>query len=79
MDLKKNADGSVDIYCGPKAPKGFETNWIPTVPGRNWFSYFRLYGSPRSPTPTGADRSAIARNQGEGMKTKRRYRLPVEI
>ena len=61
MDLKKNADGSVDIYCGPKAPKGFETNWIPTVPGRNWFSYFRLYGPPRSPTPTGAGRSAIAR------------------
>src|SRR5262245_13318404 len=43
MDLKKNADGSVDIYCGPKAPKGFEANWIPTVAGRNWFSYFRLY------------------------------------
>src|SRR5262245_14068725 len=35
MDLKKNADGSVDIYCGPKAPKGFESNWIPTVAGRN--------------------------------------------
>jgi hypothetical protein len=23
MDLTKNADGSVDIYMGPKAPKGF--------------------------------------------------------
>jgi hypothetical protein len=43
MDLKKNADGSVDIYCGPEAPAGFETNWIPTVAGRNWFAYFRLY------------------------------------
>jgi hypothetical protein len=32
MDLKKNEDGSVDIYCGPNAPTGFEKNWIPTVP-----------------------------------------------
>jgi hypothetical protein len=30
MDLRKNDDGSVDIYCGPKAPAGFEKNWIPT-------------------------------------------------
>jgi hypothetical protein len=22
MDLRKNDDGSVDIYCGPKAPAG---------------------------------------------------------
>lgn len=43
MKLKKNADGSVDIYCGPEAPVGFEANWIPTVAGRNWFAYFRLY------------------------------------
>jgi hypothetical protein len=43
MDLKKNADGSVDIYCGPDSPAGFETNWIPTVPGKSWFAYFRFY------------------------------------
>ena len=43
MDLRKNEDGSVDIYTGPKAPAGYEKNWIPTVPGRNWFAYFRLY------------------------------------
>ena len=43
MDLRKNADGSVDIYCGPKVPDGFEKNWIPTLPGKNWFAYFRLY------------------------------------
>ena len=43
MDLRKNDDGSVDIYVGPKAPAGFEKNWIPTVPGRNWFAYFRFY------------------------------------
>lgn len=43
MDLVKNADGSVDIYMGPQAPRGFEKNWIPTVPGRGWFTLFRLY------------------------------------
>ena len=43
MDLVKNADGSVDLYFGPKPPEGHEKNWIPTVPGRGWFAYFRLY------------------------------------
>ena len=43
QDLVANADGSVDVYFGPKAPEGFEKNWIPTVPGRSWFTYFRLY------------------------------------
>jgi hypothetical protein len=42
-DLVKNADGSVDLYVGPNAPGGFEENWIPTVPGKAWFPYFRLY------------------------------------
>jgi hypothetical protein len=53
MDLRKNPDGSVDIYCGPRAPAGFEQNWIPTVPGRNWFAYFRFY----QPTEGYFDRS----------------------
>lgn len=43
MELRKNDDGSTDIWCGPTAPQGFESNWIPTVPGRGWFAYFRLY------------------------------------
>ena len=42
-DLAKNGDGSVDIYFSPTAPKGFEKNWIPTVPGQSWFPLFRLY------------------------------------
>ena len=25
-DLIKNADGSIDLYVGPKAPKGKESN-----------------------------------------------------
>jgi hypothetical protein len=53
MDLRENKDGSVDIYCGPKVPAGFEKNWIPTVPGKNWFAYFRFY----QPTETYFDRS----------------------
>ncbi len=28
--MKANADGSVDIYIGPEAPEGLESNWIPT-------------------------------------------------
>jgi hypothetical protein len=44
MDLIKNADGSVDIYIGPDKPKGENAkNWIPTVKGKAWFPYFRLY------------------------------------
>ena len=53
MDLKKNADGSVDIYCGPTAPAGFHSNSIPTVAGKSWFAYFRLY----EPTETYFDKS----------------------
>jgi len=39
-----NADGSVDIYFGPKAPAGKENNWIETIPGKGWTAIFRLYG-----------------------------------
>ena len=31
-EVEKNADGSVDLYLGPKAPAGKESNWIPTDP-----------------------------------------------
>ena len=43
-ELKKNADGSVDIYIGPKAPNGKESNWLYTPAGQKWFPWFRLYG-----------------------------------
>jgi len=44
-NIVKNTDGSVDLYFGPKVPSGKpESNWIKTIPGRGWFSYFRLYG-----------------------------------
>jgi hypothetical protein len=42
--LKQNDDGSYDIYFGPKPPKGFEHNWLETIPGKGWFVILRLYG-----------------------------------
>jgi hypothetical protein len=42
--LQKNADGSVDIYFGPKAPAGKEANWVPTNPNGQFEVLFRLYG-----------------------------------
>ena len=40
-----NADGSVDIYFGPKKPKGVsEENWIQTVKGKGFFPFYRIYG-----------------------------------
>ncbi len=43
-ELRKNADGSVNIYFGPKPPSGQESNWLYTKPGEKWFPWFRVYG-----------------------------------
>jgi hypothetical protein len=45
-NLKTNADGTHDIYFGPTAPKGMESNWVQT--GEDWFMLFRLYGPEKS-------------------------------
>jgi hypothetical protein len=42
--VKVNADGSVDVYFGPKAPAGMENNWVQTIPGKGWIMILRLYG-----------------------------------
>lgn len=42
--IKLNADGSVDVYFGPKAPAGEENNWMQTIPNKGWFMILRLYG-----------------------------------
>jgi hypothetical protein len=34
--IKTNANGSVDVWFGPKAPAGFEKNWVQTIPGKGW-------------------------------------------
>jgi len=43
-ELQKNADGTVDVYFGPKPPAGQESNWLYTQPGQKWFPWFRVYG-----------------------------------
>jgi hypothetical protein len=55
MDLAVNEDGSVDLYFGPREPPdaAMAANWIKTVPGEGWFTYFRLY----APTEPYFDRS----------------------
>lgn len=40
--MQANDDGSYDIYFGPKAPEGMESNWILTT--ESYFLLFRLYG-----------------------------------
>jgi hypothetical protein len=47
-DLKRNGDGSIDLYIGAKAPAGFEKNFMKTVGDDGWFVYFRLY-APEQP------------------------------
>jgi hypothetical protein len=42
--VQKNPDGSVDIYFGPSAPKGKESNWMPTDPKQEFELLFRFYG-----------------------------------
>jgi hypothetical protein len=41
--MKKNADGGVTLYVGPKAPRGREANWIPTS-GKRPLPAMRFYG-----------------------------------
>jgi hypothetical protein len=49
----QNADGSTDLYFGPKPPEGKAGNWLATVPGRGYFVVLRLYG----PTAAAIDKS----------------------
>jgi hypothetical protein len=42
-DVRKNADGSVEIYFGAKAPTGNESNWVPTDPARKFELMARFY------------------------------------
>jgi len=41
--MKKNADGGVTLYVGPKPPAGLEANWIPTS-GKRPMPTMRFYG-----------------------------------
>ena len=48
VGLQKNANGSVDVYFGPRAPKGKESNWVPTRAGGKFEVLFRIYGPEKS-------------------------------
>jgi hypothetical protein len=72
-DLAYNQDGSADVHFGP-APPGRESNWVQTLPGQHWFSYFRFYG----PLETYFDRSwklgdmtIVAPRHGSGRDASR--------
>lgn len=39
-DLDVNADGSIDLWFGPKAPEGKEKNWVETDPAKGWSGIF---------------------------------------
>jgi hypothetical protein len=54
-DLKTSADGSVDVFFGPKAPDGQAANWVPTRPGGRFEALFRFYG----PTPPLFDKTWV--------------------
>jgi hypothetical protein len=42
--LLKNADGSVEIYFGSRAPAGKDSNWVPTSASGMFEVLFRFYG-----------------------------------
>jgi hypothetical protein len=46
--VQKNADASVEVYFGPNAPAGKESNWVPTKADGQFEVLFRLYG-PETP------------------------------
>lgn len=47
-ELVTNTHGSVDVYFGPKAPAGKESNWISTKAGGQFEVIFRLYGADKA-------------------------------
>jgi hypothetical protein len=51
--LRINIDGTTTVHFAPKAPKGWENNWVQTNPDKGFNLLFRLYG----PTETWFDQS----------------------
>ena len=46
--LRANADGSVEIWFGPRASAGKESNWVPTDANGQFEVLFRFYGPEKS-------------------------------
>jgi len=40
-----NADGSIDLFLGPKPVEGYEANTVITNPKEETFLMFRFYGA----------------------------------
>ena len=53
VELKEANDKSNELFFGPQPPKGSEDRWIKTIPGKGWFTYFRIYG-PEKPAFEGS-------------------------
>lgn len=51
--LRMNKDGTTTVHFAPKAPRGWENNWIETNPDKGFNLLFRVYG----PTETWFDQS----------------------
>jgi hypothetical protein len=54
-EIKAKSDGSVDVFFGPKAPDGQESNWVATAAGGCFEALFRFYG----PTPPLFDKTWV--------------------
>jgi hypothetical protein len=48
-EVRKNDDGSTDVYFSHTAPARNESNWVPTDPKRQFEVLFRLYGPEQAP------------------------------
>ncbi|MEQ1951813.1 DUF1214 domain-containing protein [Mesorhizobium yinganensis] len=48
FELKDVGGSTADLFFGPSAPAGSESHWIKTIPGKGWFTYFRIYGPEQS-------------------------------
>jgi hypothetical protein len=48
VELRDTNGKAAELYFGPTPPRGAETRWLKTIPGKGWFTYFRIYG-PETP------------------------------
>jgi hypothetical protein len=48
FELRDLAGRSAELHFGPEPPAGHDARWIETIPGRGWFTYFRVYGPDRT-------------------------------
>jgi hypothetical protein len=42
--IRKNGDGSLDVYIGPKAPRGYKNNWLKPSQAKAGLPFFACTG-----------------------------------